>query len=293
MKFLFSYILLIFFAVSVFSSEAANTDKDFPKIPEKTAIMLAAFGTSVPSGRKAYKCFEQQLKAQYPNIPVYWAYTSSIVRRKLKGKIKSPAETLANMQKDGIKNIAVQSLHVFEGDEYYELKQSVEQFTKKNRNTIKLSLSKPLLVSYQDITECAEALLKYTSDFDKNHGIVFMGHGNHNGTGDTVMLALHEWLQKLNPKAALATVSSEFNLEKIKPVLKKNRVEKIYLVPAMVVAGEHAANDLAGNEGDSWKNILEKENYECSVVLKGMGENAAVNKIFLRHLKTALFKLNK
>ena len=274
----------------IFSAKSQNL-KPTVKPKTKTAILLAAFGTSVPSGRRAYENIERIIKKQFPDTPVYWGYTSSFIRKKLNYKIKSPIESLKEIKKAGINNIIVQSLHVFEGEEYKELKENTTNFAKKNH--LNLSLGKPLLVSYQDTKECAAALLDSLEQKQQNTGFLFMGHGNPEGTGDTTMLALHHELRKINDNSALATISSDFNLAKVKNIFIKKKIKKIYLLPAMIVAGDHASNDLAGKDSDSWKSILETENFQCEAILKGMGENDKIVNIFIRHLCSAQNKLNK
>ena len=69
--------------------------------------------------------------------------------------------------------------------------------------------------------------------------------------------------------------------------LKRQEIKKVYLAPFMIVAGDHARNDLAGEEEDSWKSILTKAGYEVEVILKGMGELKEVARIFVEHAKKA------
>lgn len=85
---------------------------------------------------------------------------------------------------------------------------------------------------------------------------------------------------------------SNSRLEDILPKLKAGGYEKIVLQPLMIVAGDHANNDMASDEDDSWKTILEKEGYQVECVLRGMGQIPAVRDIFTEHVKSAFEKLN-
>ena len=99
--------------------------------PKKVGILLVAFGSSLPSAQVSFDNIENTTKAAYPDIPLRWAYTSHIIRKKLakQGKhLDSPEVALAKMQDEGFTHVAVQSLHTIGGAEYHDLSRTVGAF---------------------------------------------------------------------------------------------------------------------------------------------------------------------
>ena len=102
------------------------------KASKKVGILLVAFGSSIPSAQVSFENIDKNVKKTYPAIPVRWAYTSTIIRKKLarQGKhLDSPEVALAKMQDEGFTHVAVQSLHTIGGAEYHELRRTVSAFT--------------------------------------------------------------------------------------------------------------------------------------------------------------------
>ena len=94
-------------------------------------------------------------------------------------------------------------------------------------------------------------------------------------------------MQKLDPNIFVGTVEGWPEIDEIKADLKQRRIKRVYLMPFMSVAGDHARNDMAGPEQDSWKSMLEKEDINCVVVLKGTAEFQEFVGIWIDHLRSA------
>jgi sirohydrochlorin cobaltochelatase len=120
----------------------------------------------------------------------------------------------------------------------------------------------------------------------KKDAVVFMGHGTYH-PANVYYAALNYHLQKLDPNVFVGTVEGWPKIDEIKSDLKKKRTKKAYLMPFMTVAGDHARNDMAGPEENSWKSILEKEGIKCVPVLKGTAEFREFVDIWVDHLRTA------
>jgi sirohydrochlorin cobaltochelatase len=264
----------------------------------KQGILLVAFGTSQPGAKKAYENIAKVIDNRFPGVPLHWAYTSAFIRRKLKkqGTITySVSESLEQMAKAGFNKIAVQSLHVSLGAEYLEIVTAIERFKCRHASSKHITLGMPLLNSANDIDKFYNALTKTIPSTRKpTDGILLMGHGNsHIGIGDMTYIATASILKQKDKNIFVGTVEGRPSFDEVKKQLKENKIKTIYMQPMMVVAGDHACNDMAGPEDDSWKTILSKQGIKCYPILKGLGENDAIANIFADHLQSAITALNK
>jgi sirohydrochlorin cobaltochelatase len=263
---------------------------------QKRAILLAAFGTSDPTGRASLEKVDRRAREVFPGMEIRWAYTSGRVRAKLAGQgilLDSPEMALAKLMSDGYTEVALLPLHVIPGREFHDVSRNSRLFEGMAGGIRKMAVGLPLLSSRDDMQRVAKALLKdFAEDRKKVDAVLFMGHGTGSHPSDAVYLAMHQVLNSLDPGAHLATVDGFRGLDAVIPVLKDNKAGKVLLVPFMLVAGDHARNDMAGDEPDSWKSILKEQGIEANAILKGLGENPEVMDIWLDHLKTALSELN-
>jgi sirohydrochlorin cobaltochelatase len=120
----------------------------------------------------------------------------------------------------------------------------------------------------------------------KTDAVVFMGHGTHH-PANVYYAALNYHVEKLDSNVFVGTVEGWPELDGIMSDLKKNRIKKAYLMPFMTVAGDHARNDMAGADENSWKAILENAGIECVPVLKGIAEYQEFVDIWVDHLRAA------
>ena len=262
------------------------------KRPEKKAILLAAFGTTVPEAQKAFNQVEARVKQAFPGIEVRWAYTSSIVRAKVakQGKVLlSPESALAKLMDEGYTHVAVLSLHTIPGVEFHELNQNARLFGQMAGGFEKILVAWPLLSSHEDMERTAKAMHKNISAGRKpGDAVILMGHGTEKHPSDAIYVAMYHTLQEIDPNVYIATVDGYPAINDIVPKLKEKKVKKVYLMPFMAVAGDHARNDMAGDKPDSWKSILEKEGFTVEPVLKGTAEIPEIVDIWVDHLKVVL-----
>ena len=262
------------------------------KRPPKKAILLAAFGTTVPEAQKAFEQVEAQVKREFPGMEVRWAYTSSIVRARVakQGKVLlSPESALAKLMEDGFTQVAVLSLQTIPGVEFHELNQNARLFGQMVGGFENIVVAQPLLSSHEDIEQVAKLMLKSIPAGRKaGDTVVLMGHGTEKHPSDAIYLALYHTLQELDPNVHVATVDGYPSLQDILPKLKGAKSKKTYLMPFMAVAGDHARSDMAGDKPDSWKSILTKEGFTCEAVMKGTAENPEIVNIWIGHLKSVM-----
>jgi sirohydrochlorin cobaltochelatase len=279
-------LLALIFLVLLPALLAAHGDKR----PMKKGILLVAFGSTVPEAQVSFDNIEQSVKKNLPGVPVYWSYTSRIIIKKMakEGKrVATPAEALAKMMRENFTHVVVQSLHTVPGAEFHGMLKNVHKFGGMDKGIKKVLVGYPLMATSEDVQRVAEAIIKVIPrERKKKEGVVLMGHGTHH-PADVYYAALAYHLQKLDPNVFVGTVEGWPEIDDIKADLKKRRIKRVYLMPFMSVAGDHARNDMAGPEQDSWKSILEQEGIQCLPVLKGTAEFQEFVDIWVDHLKSA------
>ena len=260
------------------------------KAPKKVGILLVAFGSSEPSAQVSFQNLDKKTKAAFPDIPVRWAYTSHIIRKKLakQGKhLDSPEVALAKMMDEGFTHVAVQSLHTIGGEEYHDLRRTVGAF-KMMGGFHRIVLGYPLLATQQDMQRTVDAILKsIPADRQKGDAVVLMGHGSHHPS-NAFYAAIMFQLQLKDPNIFVGTVEGYPEIDDIKDMLLKKKIKKAYLIPFMSVAGDHAKNDMAGDEEDSWKSVLTKAGIACVPILKGTAEEDSFIDIWVSHIRGPL-----
>jgi sirohydrochlorin cobaltochelatase len=233
-------LLLLITAAGSFASTHEKTR------PVKKGILLVAFGTSVPEARKAYDRIERMMRAAFPDVPLRWAYTSSMIRSKLakQGQSLDSMETaLAKMRDEGFTHVGVQSLHMIAGWEFHELQRNAAAFGAMAGGFDQITVGGPLLASQKDFAKVTEALLRNLPPARKPaEAVVFMGHGTSHPSNASYP-ALMYYLQRKDPVVFMGTVEESPTIEEIKQMLTARKVKTAYLMPFMAVAGDHAGND--------------------------------------------------
>ena len=282
------YVVIVSLVFLVLSVEFSHGYGE--KMSEKKGILLVAFGTTVPEAQISFENIERSVKKAFPGIPVRWGYTSRTIIRKMGEKgiqLATPEEALSSMMRENFTHVAVQSLHVMPGAEFHGLVKNVQRFAGMSKGLKKVIVGDPLMTTSEDVQRVAENFLRIIpSERRKTDAVVFMGHGTHH-PANVYYAALNYHVQKLDPNVFVGTVEGWPEIDDIKSDLKNNRIKKAYLMPFMTVAGDHARNDMAGPEENSWKSILEKEGINCVVVLKGTAEFQEFVDIWVDHLRAA------
>lgn len=257
----------------------------------KKGILLVAFGTSEASAKVSFQHIEAKVKKAFPGVDVRWAYTSHIIRHKLAGQgdiILSPAQALAKMMDEGYTHVAVQSLHTIPGEEYHELAMTVNGFKAMPGGFDRLILGFPMLGAQDTVAKAVDAIFATLPKARKaNDAVVLMGHGTHH-PGNIYYSAMNWQLQQKDPNIIMGTVEGYPELGDVIAWLKERKTGKVWLMPFMSVAGDHAKNDMAGNEEDSWKSRLTKAGFSCQTVLKGTAEYDEFVDIWVGQLAKAM-----
>lgn len=264
---------------------------DTMRAHKSTGILLVAFGSGYPAAQIAMANIEREVKKAFPEAELFWAFTSSIIRNKLKKEgcpIDSPAKALLRMRDNGFGEIIVQSLHVIPGGEYESLQKKVMEFIQEPGGVQTVRLGKPLLYSHEDIVEVCRILPEILPVAeDTGDAVILMGHGTSHPS-NIYYPGIQYYLWQQSPRYWIATVEGYPALEDILPMLRELKFKRIWLVPFLAIAGNHVINDMAGDKPDSWKSLLESEGYEVHTLYKGLAEYNEIVRIWIRHLKETL-----
>ena len=254
----------------------------------KKAILVVSFGTSYQDALKNnILAVETAIGDAFPGWEVRRAFTSSIIMKKLLRRdgmeIDTVSRAMEKLEKEGYTHIAVQPTHVMHGEEYEKLLSQLEPFRQK----LNVWVGEPLLDRQEDYAQASDALLSWLPPRAADEALVLMGHGSAH-FANAAYGQLEQNLQDLQENVFVGTVEGYPTLERVERQLAaRPSIKKIVLAPFMLVAGDHAQNDMAGDE-DSWKARLEAKGYSVRCILKGLGECPAIQQIFVQHCAEAV-----
>ena len=256
---------------------------------KKKAILVVSFGTSYEETRKkTIDQIEQDMAEAFTEYAIYRAWTSGMIRAKLLKRdgirIYDVREALEAMIKDGIKEVVVQPTHVINGIENDQMKEDISAYAAK---FTRVCIGTPVLTTAEDSRCVIDAIVKELHP-EKDEALVLMGHGTEH-YADAVYAALDYQFKDLDhSNIFMGTVEGYPTLESVMRLVRKAGYQHVVLAPFMIVAGDHANNDLAGDEADSWKSIFEAAGFSVRCVLKGLGEYADIRKLLLSHAAKAM-----
>lgn len=261
---------------------------DLSNLPNKDAILVMSFGTTYTETRVAtIDATVKEIAAQHPGVKVVTAFTSHIIIDRIKKNegitYPTPEEALAQLKAEGYTRVAMTSLNIIPGMEY-DYNRAVFHAYKDDFK--KLTLGTPLMYwqgqegQADDITETLKAISTQFPKTGKSDAILLMYHGTPHPANAYYSVMQARLAEMGFNNVYIYTVEGWPSLESIVPKLKEKGIKNVTLMPMMMVAGDHANNDMAGDEDDSQKSILEKEGFKVSTYLHGLGENQAVRDIF-------------
>ena len=270
-------------------------------LPNKDAMVVMSFGTTYKDTRmKTIDATVDAIKAAHPNTKVITAFTSHIIRDRIQQKegitYPTPEEALAELKKDGYTRVALASLDVIPGMEYnYDA--AVYNLYKNDFKKMTLGTSLMYWMGQENQTDqVIETLKAVQSQFPKlgkEDGLLIMAHGTPDPS-NAYYSVIQDRIHTLGMKNVfIYTVEGTPNLEQVIPQLKLQGIKHVTLMPFMMVAGDHANNDMAGNEPDSHKSILEKEGFKVDTYIHGLGENQNIRNLFVERANEAWDALEK
>ncbi len=299
-----------------FGRDTGDASKDDPLNEDnigENELLVVSFGTSFNDSRaKDIGGIEKALQAAYPDWSVRRAFTAQIIINHVQArddeKIDNMDQALERAVDNGVKNLIVQPTHLMHGAEYDELTEAIENYKDKFES---VKIAEPLLGEVgsdatainEDKAEVAEAITAEavkTAGFDsldaaKEDGtaFVFMGHG----TSHTAKISYSQMQAQMEQlgyeNVFIGTVEGEPEDTACEAVIEKIKeagYKKVILRPLMVVAGDHANNDMAGDDDDSWKSQFEASKAFGSIdtQIAGLGEIDAIQQIYVAHTQAAI-----
>ena len=270
-------------------------------LPNKDAMVVMSFGTTYKDTRvKTIDATVDAIKAAHPNTKVITAFTSHIIRDRIQQKegitYPTPEEALAELKKDGYTRVALASLDVIPGMEYnYDA--AVYNLYKNDFKKMTLGTSLMYWMGQENQTDqVIETLKAVQSQFPKlgkEDGLLIMAHGTPDPS-NAYYSVIQDRIHTLGMKNVfIYTVEGTPNLEQVIPQLKLHGIKHVTMMPFMMVAGDHANNDMAGDEPDSHKSILEKEGFKVDTYLHGLGENQNIRNLFVERANESWDALHK
>ena len=248
-----------------------------------TAVVSIAFGTTHMDALQDIQKTEEQLAQSMPGLPLFRAFTSRKVIRALHNRqmdIPDPPQLLEQLAKSGYRRLICQPLHIIPGIEYHKL---MEELTAATADFDQILVGKPLLDTQQDHLQVAQAILQNLPDWQDGDGLILMGHGTEH-SADVCYQTLQQTLCTLGAgNIFVGTVEGRCTLPTLLPALHRAGLKKIHLMPFLLVAGDHAKEDMAGDAPDSWRSILLSEGFSVQCHLQGLGSIPQIRALFCRH----------
>lgn len=257
-------------------------------------LLVASFGTSYNDSRRmTIGAIEDALEAAFPDYSVRRGFTSQIIIDHVKSRdnvtIDNVGEALDRAVDNGVKTLVVQPTHLMNGLEYTDLVNEIAEYSDAFE---KVAVGEPLLTSDEDFEAVIKAITEATAEYDDGEtAICFMGHGTE-ADSNQVYAKMQEMLTAAGYEHYyVGTVEAEPSLEDVLAAVEAGEYKKVVLEPLMIVAGDHANNDMAGDEEGSWKDSFEKAGYEVTCLVRGLGELEGIQQLFVEHAQAAIDSL--
>ena len=303
-----------------FGLDTGDASKDDPRNQDdigENELLVVSFGTSYNDSRvNDIKSIEDALQEAYPDWSVRRAFTAQIIINHIQArdgeKIDNMTQALDRAVANGVKNLVVQPTHLMHGAEYDEMCEAIEAYKDQFES---VSIAEPMLgevgsdatvinADKEAVAKAITAEAVKTAGFDSldaaaedGTAFVFMGHG----TSHTAKVSYTQMQSQMNAlgykNVFIGTVEGEPEetaCENVIEAVKAAGYTKVVLRPLMVVAGDHANNDMAGDDEDSWKSQFEAsgefDSVDCQIA--GLGEVADIQQLYVAHTKAAVDSLN-
>lgn len=260
----------------------------------KKALVVISFGSTFDETRTHdIGGIEQALVAAFPAYDQYRAFTSVIVRRRLAERgihIDDTEAVLQKLQAAGYEEVILQPTHLLHGEEF---EQKVLSLKEKFPGFKKFVISQPLIVSDEDYKLAAAAIMVQLPPLAEGEGVVLMGHGtpraNNKAHGETYV-KLQSLFDAMGLPIVVGTVEEADtpNFQFVLAKLKAAQYTHVHMYPLMVVAGDHANNDMYGDDEDSWKTQIEALGIKTTGHLCGLGRAKAIQALYIQHVLHAL-----
>lgn len=255
----------------------------------KKAILVVSFGTSYGETRKkTIDVIEDEIHKNFNDYSIFRAFTSKVIIKKLfkmhNIKIDTVEESLEKILGKGITDLIVQPTHIINGIENDIMINTINNY-KSKFNSIKLG--SPLLTETKDYENLIESIMVEFKNLNEDEVLLLMGHGSAHHANSAYPALDHMFKIQGYKNVYVCTMEGYPEIHHILDALKDLKPKRVHLAPLMIVAGDHAINDMSSDEEDSWKTILENHNLNVLCHLKGLGEYESIRKIYIDHIRNA------
>lgn len=274
-----------------------DASKDNPRNQDEIGeneLLVVSFGTSFNDNRVAtIGAVEDAMEAAFPDYSVRRGFTAQIiidhVERRDGEVIDNFGEALDRAVENGVKNLVVQPTHLMNGLEYADVEAELAEYADAFE---KVALGAPLLTTDEDFATVEKAITDWTADYDDGEtAIVFMGHGTEADSNEVYGKMQDLLTADGFENYFVGTVEATPSLDDVLAKVQAGSYKKVVLEPLMIVAGDHANNDMAGDEDGAWKKTFEDAGYEVECLLRGLGENEAIQDLLIEHAQAAIDSL--
>lgn len=257
----------------------------------KKAVLVVSFGTSHTSSiDKCIAPTEQKISSAFADYDTKRAFISRVILKKLRDRdnihIDFVTEALDSLAADGYTDVVIQPSFMINGEEYESLLKLIAPYYGSFK---KLVCGVPLLTSDSDYQNMVK-MLAYDIPFinDKNTAVVFLGHGTAHFANAAYAALAYRFRVTGHSNVFVGTVEGYPDFDTVLCELNASGQKKVILLPLLLVAGDHAKNDMAGGNEDSWVSRLKAAGYDTGCVLRGLGEYGFVQDMFVSHALDAL-----
>ena len=304
MKKLFALLIALTLVLSGFAALAEEEDEENYETGDATLdnvlnqddigekeLLVVSFGTSFNDSRRlTIGGIESAIAEAIPEYSVRRGFTAQIiidhVERRDGIHIDNMTEALDRAVANGVKTLVVQPTHLMHGFEYDEV---VAELAERADDFEKIVVAEPLLTSDEDFDRVADIMINLLKDYDDGEtAIVYMGHGTEHEYNKIYAQMQDVLASKGAENYYVGTVEATPSIDDVLEAIKDKGYTKVVLRDMMVVCGDHANNDMAGDEEDSWKNIFAAAGYNVTCVLQGLGEVPEIQQIYVEHAQAAV-----
>ena len=276
-------------------AQAGIAQADEAKAP-KPVILVVSFGTSYNDSRHiTIGAIEDAIRETYPDYDVRRAFTAQIIIDKLAERdgivIDNFEQAMDKLVEEGVQKVIVQPTHLMAGYEYTDVLNSLQSNYADKFEAI--VLGDPLLTSDEDYSEVVEAICDATAEYDDGQtAICFMGHGTEADSNEDYTHLQQVLTDAGHTSYFVGTVEATPTFDDVVEAAQAAGFTKAVLRPLMVVAGDHANNDMADTEDpDSFASKFIAAGFEVECVVEGLGQLVAIDDIYVRHVTDAITQL--
>ena len=277
------------------AAEAGIAQADEAKAP-KPVILVVSFGTSYNDSRHiTIGAIEDAIRETYPDYDVRRAFTAQIIIDKLAERdgivIDNFEQAMDKLVEEGVQKVIVQPTHLMAGYEYTDVLNSLQSNYADKFEAI--VLGDPLLTSDEDYSAVVEAICDATAEYDDGQtAICFMGHGTEADSNDDYTHLQQVLTDAGHTSYFVGTVEATPTFDDVVAAAQAAGFTRAVLRPLMVVAGDHANNDMADTEDpDSFASKFIAAGFEVECVVEGLGQLVAIDDIYVRHVADAIAQL--